>query len=79
MYTVYTSENCPYCFQAKNLLISKGLEYTEINVHQDPAAHAKMTELGLRSVPQIFLDGRLISGGYQGLRNHLLTGELGSL
>jgi len=79
MYTIYTTNTCPFCVQAKKLLSSKNLEYTEVNVQEDTTARDKLVEMGLPSVPQIFKDGRLISGGYQGLRNHLLTGELGSL
>lgn len=79
MYTIYTTNTCPFCVQAKKLLASKNLEYTEVNVQEDTTARDKLVEMGLPSVPQIFEDGKLIPGGYQGLRQRLTVQDLGSL
>ena len=67
MLTVYTKHQCPYCDRAKALLESKGIEYTTINVEEQPDARTTLVEQGLRSVPQIFNDGVLLPGGFQGL------------
>lgn len=67
MITVYTKDSCPFCDRAKALLESKGVEYKTINVGQDPDAREFLVDQGLRSVPQIFNDGVLLPGGYQGL------------
>jgi glutaredoxin len=32
MLTVYSKNDCPYCVRTKQLLESKGIEYTEINI-----------------------------------------------
>jgi len=66
---VYTTSYCPYCTRAKSLLKSKGIEFEEIDVTNDPAARARMIELsgGRRTVPEIFINGRII-GGYDELR-----------
>lgn len=67
MITVYTKDACPFCDRAKALLESKGIEYKTINLAQDPDAREFLVDQGLRSVPQIFNDGVLLPGGYQGL------------
>ncbi len=61
---MYTTAWCGYCVRAKALLDSKGIEYEEIRVDDDPAFRRKLLDLtGGWTVPQILLDGRPI-GGY---------------
>lgn len=67
MLTVYTKNHCPFCDRAKSLLESKGIKYDTINIEEQPDAREVLVDLGLRSVPQIFKDGILLPGGYQGL------------
>ena len=61
---IYTWSTCPYCRRAKELLNSKGVEYTEHDISGDDAARAKMVERtgGPKSVPQIFVNDTLIGG-----------------
>ena len=61
---IYTTQVCPYCVRAKDLLKRKGAEYTEIHVDQDDALRQAMMERagGRRSVPQIFINDQLIGG-----------------
>ena len=67
MLTVYTKNHCPFCDRAKALLESKGIAYTTINIEEQPEHRETLVDMGLRSVPQIFKDGVLLPGGYQGL------------
>ena len=61
---MYTTAWCGYCVRAKALLDSKGIEYEEIRVDDDPQFRQKLIDLtGGWTVPQILLDGRPI-GGY---------------
>ncbi|HUA79132.1 MAG TPA: glutaredoxin domain-containing protein, partial [Dyella sp.] len=39
---VYSTAVCPYCVAAKNLLKSKGLEWSEVRVDSDPAQRDAM-------------------------------------
>lgn len=65
--TMYSSHFCPYCYRAKQLLDSKGVEYEIIDVDRDPALRVKMRERsGRRTVPQIFI-GEVHIGGYDDL------------
>lgn len=67
MLTVYTKNNCPYCYRTKALLESRGIEYQTVNLEEQPDARGFLVEQGLRSVPQIFNGETLLQGGYQGL------------
>ena len=67
MITVYTKNHCSFCDRAKALLESKGIEYRTINLEEQPDAREFLIDQGLRSVPQVFKDGVLLAGGYQGL------------
>jgi glutaredoxin len=67
MITVYSKNNCPFCDRAKALLESKNIPFTVIKMEDEPNARDFLMEQGLRSVPQIFKDGVLLPGGYQGL------------
>jgi glutaredoxin 3 len=62
--TVYTGFACSFCQRAKMLLTHKGVEFTEINVAQDPDQRPIMMERasGARTVPQIFIDDLHVGG-----------------
>ncbi len=66
---IYTTQVCPYCVRAKDLLTRKGAEYEEIRVDQDTEQRDKMLERsgGARTVPQIFINDNLVPGGSDGL------------
>ena len=68
---IYTKDACPYCVQAKNLMKSKGWEFTEHYISADnrESMIAEMSQrIGQipRTVPQIFIDDQAI-GGYTDL------------
>ena len=65
---MYTTEICPFCHAAKELLQSKGVSYKELDVTNDSDLRQKLIEMsgGRTTVPQIFLDGKNI-GGYEEL------------
>lgn len=68
MLTIYSKTVCPYCVQAKNFLKSKNINFVEINIEQDAEAREFITQKGLRTVPQIFMDGKIfVEGGWTGL------------
>jgi glutaredoxin 3 len=62
--TLYTTPFCGYCVAAKRLLTGKGVSYVEIDVSQDAAQRAEMTQRarGRRTVPQIFIGGEHVGG-----------------
>ena len=64
---IYTTNTCPYCVMAKNLLQKNGLSYTEIRVDLDEEEREKMIQRSeRRTVPQIFFGEQHI-GGYDDL------------
>jgi glutaredoxin 3 len=61
---VYSTRWCGYCVRAKALLASKGIDFDEILLDDDPGFRQKLFDLtGGWTVPQIVLDGEPI-GGY---------------
>ena len=63
--TIYSRPTCPFCIQAKNLLQAKNLSYQDIDIDwQNPEKKEEMIKKteGKSSVPQIFVDGKLIGG-----------------
>ena len=69
--TIWSKYHCPYCDQAKALLQQKGIEFEEKKIG-DGYTREELLEAvpGARTVPQIFLDDKLI-GGFTELRTHL--------
>ena len=68
MLVIYSKTVCPYCVQAKNYLKSKNINFREINIEDDAEAREFITQQGLRTVPQIFMDGKIfVEGGWTGL------------
>ena len=73
---IYSTTNCPYCVAAKNLCISKGLDYKEIDLTNDPDELTRIkNQTGMLTVPQIFIGEEFI-GGYADLKKLSDTNEL---
>jgi glutaredoxin 3 len=61
--TVYTSDWCPYCRRAKELLTRKNVVFSEINVEDQPQFRAAMIARShRRTVPQIFIGEKHVGG-----------------
>ena len=76
---MYTTRWCGYCVRAKTLLDSRGLEFEEISLDDDPGFRQRLLELtGGWTVPQILVDGEPI-GGYTELWQLDRAGELDKL
>ena len=68
MLVIYSKNNCPFCVMAKNYLQSKNINFREINIEQDAEAREFIQRQGLRTVPQIYMNGKLfVQGGWDGL------------
>lgn len=61
---IFSSDHCPYCVKAKNLLKLKGSSWEEYNVKLDGARLDEMLKRsgGRTSVPQIFINGVHVGG-----------------
>jgi len=60
---IYTKSYCPYCSRAKELLRIKEVPYTEYDITDDlPRAKEMRRRSGRETVPEIFIDGKLIGG-----------------
>lgn len=61
---MYTTQVCPYCIRAKQLLKARGVEQIEeIRVDTNPEERVRMMELTQRrTVPQIFIGETHVGG-----------------
>ncbi len=68
---IYTKNSCLHCFTAKELLKKKGIEYQEIDITNSTEKIDDLSNKtgGMRTVPQIFVNGTHL-GGYNELLNY---------
>jgi glutaredoxin 3 len=77
--TLYTTEPCGFCRQAKTLLQHYGVTYDEVNLAKDPVGRADLVaRTGQMTFPQILVGERSI-GGFRELLEADRDGTLESL
>jgi glutaredoxin 3 len=77
--TLYTTEPCGFCRQAKMLLQRYGVTYDEVNLVKDPDGRADLVaRTGQMTFPQILVGERAI-GGFRELLEADRDGTLESL
>src|SRR4051812_46090459 len=77
--TMYTTDPCGFCRQAKALLSARGVTYDEVNLAKDPAGRmALVARTGQLTFPQIVVGERSI-GGFRELLEADRDGTLGDL
>ena len=69
---VWSKQNCTFCDQAKKLLESKGIDFEERKIGDGQWFREDLLQAvpGARSVPQIFMDDKLV-GGFNELKQSL--------
>ncbi|MFB2918415.1 glutathione peroxidase [Aerosakkonema funiforme] len=60
--SLFTKVGCPFCARAKALLSQRGLEYEEIVLGKEITTKSLRAVTGALTVPQVFIDGKLIGG-----------------
>jgi glutaredoxin 3 len=77
--TLFTTEPCGFCRQAKALLQARGVVYEEVNLAKDPDGRADLVALtGQMTFPQIVV-GRRSVGGFRELLEADRAGTLETL
>jgi glutaredoxin 3 len=77
--TMYTTEPCAYCRQAKALLAKRGLSYDEINLAMDAEGRAELAaRTGMMTFPQVII-GEALVGGFTELAAADRSGHLEQL
>lgn len=77
--TLYTTDFCPYCVRAKQLLKKRDLPFEEINLARDPDGRARLVALtGMMTFPQIVVGEQPI-GGFDQLAAADRSGKLAEL
>jgi glutaredoxin-like protein len=73
--SLFTKPGCPFCARAKQALKERGLDYEEIVLGKDATMRSLRAATGATTVPQIFIDGKLI-GGSEALDEYLRTQQV---
>ena len=61
--TILTKPSCPFCAKAKTALTKAGIGYEEITVsNKDITSRTLRAIANAKTVPQVFIDGKLIGG-----------------
>ena len=73
--SLFTKVGCPFCARAKDMLKESGIDYQEIVVGKDATPYSLRAVTGASTVPQVFIDGKLIGGSealtaYLDVRSH---------
>lgn len=70
---IWSKNGCGYCEAAKNLLTQRGMTFEERKIDGVTWTKEQLLEAvpDARTVPQIFMDGRLV-GGFTELRKELV-------
>ena len=67
---LYGKQDCPWCKMAAEELSLRGIEYDYVNLEEIGKSAAEVTGRKVKTVPQIYLEGKYI-GGYEDLMMHL--------
>jgi glutaredoxin 3 len=68
---IWSKYHCTYCEQAKNLLTQHGIEFEEKKIGDGYTKEELLEAVpNARTVPQIFIDDKLI-GGFNELKEYL--------
>ena len=74
--TIYTTDYCPYCVRAKQVLKTQGVAFEEFDVTGDDTKRKWLVETtGQRTVPQIFFGDEPV-GGCMDLEEIVRQGKL---
>lgn len=68
---IYSRDNCPYCVKAKAFFTKRNIQYEVFSVGTDITSEEYNSLTGMKTVPAIFIDEKLI-GGYDDLINYVV-------
>jgi len=70
---IYGTETCGYCKMAVSLCKNNAIEYNYVDVGNNTNLQNLTERMGTRprTVPQIFLNGTYLPGGFTGLQQEL--------
>ncbi|MEH1867677.1 MAG: redoxin family protein [Nostoc sp.] len=60
--SLFAKVGCPFCARAKAMLKENGISYEEITLGKDVTTRSLRAVTGATTVPQVFIDGKLIGG-----------------
>jgi len=64
---IYTTPDCPFCRAAKENFRTKGTEYEEIDVTENPEAQEEVLKLAGKKVVPVIVEGEKVTIGFHGV------------
>jgi len=62
-FTVYTKDNCPYCYKVKQVLELTGTKFSSFNLNEDFTREEFYDKFGQGSTfPQVICDDKVVGG-----------------
>lgn len=68
-FVIIGQPNCPWCDKAKELIEEEGFTYTYFDASTSNQLRIFLKSLDLLTVPQIYVQGGALVGGYEDLKN----------
>lgn len=71
---IYGTTTCSFCVKARQLCEVKKVKYSYVDVKSSPdvlRALERRIGVAVKTVPQIFIDGEHVAGGFTGLSTYL--------
>lgn len=70
---IYGTSWCTFCTQAKQLCEDLSIDYAYVDVDDTPKLRQLEERIGekVKSIPQVFIDGKFIPGGFSALQKQL--------
>lgn len=65
MTIVYTKPNCVQCDMTKRLMDKIGVQYTAVDIVENPQELEKLVEMGFRAAPVVVADDGTSWAGFQ--------------
>lgn len=70
--TVYSGPGCQACIATRRALDEAGIKYTKIDITEDKASADRLREAGMRSLPVVEIDGKIVWSGFRPDRINVL-------
>jgi glutaredoxin len=69
-WVILGSTRCPWCDRVKSLLTARGIRFTYFNINVHPELQAFLKASGMETVPQVYVNGKII-GGFEDTKSTL--------
>lgn len=75
---MFSGSSCPACVQAAQIMNARGIQFTEVKIDGNAEVAQMLAQTtGQRTIPQFFLNGDWLSGGFRQVQQLAQQNALG--